>query len=462
MTHPRPTAQAGEGEHVVPSVSTAMSAPEPFAPGSLVEHTARSGLRIVTVRRPSVPVVELRLAVPFGGSDSRHAATAELLAAVLLQGTSGRDHVGVERILGEAGGSLRVSVTPERLTVEGAFAASGLLPALGVLGEALADCRRAPDEVRTSRDRLGQRLRAYRAYPRTAAREALLEHCFPGHPLAREVPAPEDVAVVEPERVSELHAAALLPRGSRLLLVGDLDPAPAAAAAERALDAWTGPRAAVPMPELPVPAPGLAVTGRPGSRQAQIRLLASMPDTADDRYPAVILANAILGGFVGSRLAGRLREQDGLTYTVSTVLTEYPQRSLLALNLDTSPAQLGTALAAIREELDGFAKDRPPGSEEIAAARNYGLGSLVILPASQTGTANLLHRLPPETALARWLPDRWERIRGAADDDVRTAAAGMAARDFSGVVLTAPDHVDTAAAELDAAGFAAAIPVVVR
>ncbi|MFF7947705.1 M16 family metallopeptidase [Streptomyces griseorubiginosus] len=456
MTHRHPTLSSGNDKRV-PSVSMAMSAPDPFAPGSIVEHTAVSGLRIVTVRRPSVPVVELRLAVPFGGSDSDHAPTAELLAAVLLQGTSERDGSSVESALSATGGSLRVSVTPERLTVEGAFAANGLLAVLDILGECLADCQRAPEEVLTSRTRLGDRLRAYRAYPRTAAREALLEHCFPGHPLAREVPSPEDVAVIEPERVAELHARALLPRGARLLLVGDLDPASAAAAAERALSAWTSPRTAVSMPGLPAPAPGVTVTSRPGARQAQIRLLASMPNAGDVRYPAVILANAILGGFVGSRLAGRLREQDGLTYMVSTVLTDYPQRSLLSLNLDTSPAQLGTTLAAIREELDRFAKDCPPRSDEIAAARNYGLGSLVILPASQKGIANLFHRLPPSTALTHWLTNRWEQIRGAVDADVCMAAASMAAQNFSGVVLTAPNHVDTSVADLNTSGFFAAI-----
>ncbi|MFC1432257.1 M16 family metallopeptidase [Streptacidiphilus sp. N1-3] len=428
-------------------------------PGSVVEHTAGSGLRIVAVRRPSVPVVELRLAVPFGGEGSAHAATAEVLAAVLLGSTRRRDRTALDTVLGLAGGSLRASVTPERLTVQGAVAADGLRSALEAFGDALADPQRPPEEVETYRTRLGHRLHAYRARPATAAREAVLEHCFPGHPLAHEVPRPQDVAAVEDADVAALHARALVPGGSRLLLVGDLDPAAAVAAAEHALGAWTGPHTAAVMPELPVPAGGVAARSRPGSRQVQIRLLAPAPVGEDPRHPAVRLANLVLGASFGSRLTERLREREGLTYGVHTSLADHPGRGLLTLDLDTSPARLGAALAALREELDRFATDSPPDEDEIAAARSYAVGSLVVLSAAQNGTANLLHALPVATRQRNWLAEQVERISRTKDSEVRAAAGDMAAARFHGIVLTAPTAVDQAAREVEAAGFLPAPPV---
>lgn len=422
-------------------------------PGSIVEHTADSGLRIVAVRRPSVPVVELRLAVPFGGGDSAHAATAEVLAAVLLGSTRRRDRTALDTVLGLAGGSLRASVTPERLTVQGAVAADGLTSALEALAETLADPQRPAEEVQTYRTRLGHRLQAYRARPGTAARQAMLEHCFPGHPLAREVPAPQDVAMVEDAHVAALHTRALVPRGSRILLVGDLDPAAAVAAAEHALEAWTGLRTAVAMPDLPAPTGGVAVRSRPGSRQVQIRLLAPAPVGEDPRHTATRLANLVLGAYFGSRLIERLRERHGLTYSVHSSLADYSGRGLLTLDLDTSPEQLGAALAVLREELDKFATDSPPGDDEIAAARSYAVGSLVVLSAAQNGTANLLHTLPVATRYENWLAEQVERIRQTKDGEVRAATGDMAAARFHGIVLTAPTAVDQAAREVGAAGF---------
>lgn len=435
---------------VLPPLPASLPAAPVPAPGSVVEHTAHSGLRIVAVRRPRVPVVEIRLAVPFGGAD---AATAELLAAVLVGGTGLRDRSGAEAVLGRAGGSLRVSVTPERLTVRGAVAADGLAPALGVLGDLLADARRPVDEVLEQRTRLGHRLSAYRARPQTAAREALLDHCFPGHPLTGEVPSPEPVAEVGAEQVAALHVRALVPRGSRLVLVGDLDPAAAVGLAEHALAAWTAPHTAAVMPDVPVPVPGVVAVARPGARQVQVRLLAAAPRADEPDHPAAHLAHLILGVSFGSRLTERLRERDGLTYSVHTSLTDHPGRGLLTLDLDTSPAQLGGALSALREELDRFAADAPPDPAETAAARGYALGSLVILLASQNGTAELLQRLPIDTAAEEWLTRQPERMERAGDAEIRAAAGAMGAARFSGIVLTAPDRTERAAQEATAAGF---------
>ncbi|QMU78102.1 insulinase family protein [Streptacidiphilus sp. PB12-B1b] len=438
---------------VRPPVPTAVSTAYLDDPGSIVEHTAGSGLRITAVRRPSVPVVELRLAVPFGSGDSAHAATAEVLAAVLLGSTARGTRAELEAALGLLGGSLKTAVTPERLTVQGAIAADGLAPALELLAAVLADPHRPEDEVLTHRTLLGHRLRAYRAQPAVLAREAMLEHCFPGHPLAREVPAPDAVAAVGDAHVEALHTRALVPSGSRLLLVGDLDPAAAVAAAEQAMLAWNGPGTAAPMPELPHPAAGVAVVSRPGSRQVQVCLLAPAPGADDPEHPAMRLANLVLGASFSSRLTERLRERDGLTYIVRSRVADHPGRGLLAVDFDTRPNQLGAALAAVRQEFDAFANDAPPSEEEIAAARSYTVGSMVILSATQNGTANLLNALPPATGLGDWLPEQLQRIARTTDDQVRAAARELAAANFSGIVLTAPSRVEEAAREVRAAGF---------
>ena len=62
----------------------------PSAPAA-VDTVLASGLRVIAVRRPAVPMVELRLRIPFGGTHRTHPARAELLAATMLQGTPRRD-----------------------------------------------------------------------------------------------------------------------------------------------------------------------------------------------------------------------------------------------------------------------------------------------------------------------------------------------------------------------------------
>ena len=51
---------------------------------SSVDTVLDNGLRVVAVHQPTVPMVELRLRIPFAGEDPRHAAVAEVLAATIL------------------------------------------------------------------------------------------------------------------------------------------------------------------------------------------------------------------------------------------------------------------------------------------------------------------------------------------------------------------------------------------
>ncbi|HSZ30168.1 MAG TPA: insulinase family protein, partial [Pseudonocardiaceae bacterium] len=108
----------------------------PNAP-SVLDTVLDSGLRVIAVRRPAVPMVELRLRIPFGGTDRTHPACAELLAMTLLRGTLRRDRFAIDKALAAVGGDLSVGVDPEHLSVSGSALASGLDTVLDVLGDAL-------------------------------------------------------------------------------------------------------------------------------------------------------------------------------------------------------------------------------------------------------------------------------------------------------------------------------------
>lgn len=81
-----------------------------------VDTVLDNGLRVVVVRTPVVPLVELRLVVPCGRTVPRDAARSELLAACLLH------HHEAERIDrelaavgGEPGGDGRAASDPLRV-----------------------------------------------------------------------------------------------------------------------------------------------------------------------------------------------------------------------------------------------------------------------------------------------------------------------------------------------------------
>ena len=119
---------------------------------------ADNGLRVVAVRRPATPLVEVRLRIPFGGSGAAHAARGELLAETILLGTGRRTREQVDADLAVVGGELGASVDPQRLLISGSVLATGLPVLLDVLADVLTGAAYRRADVLRERDRIAEHL----------------------------------------------------------------------------------------------------------------------------------------------------------------------------------------------------------------------------------------------------------------------------------------------------------------
>ena len=104
---------------------------------STLERTLDSGLRVLVVRKPGVPLVEVRLRLPFLSARAAHAAKAALLSDSVLTGTAEHDRVSLAAAVQRLGGDLGVSVDADRLLLSGNVLASNLRPFLDVLAGVL-------------------------------------------------------------------------------------------------------------------------------------------------------------------------------------------------------------------------------------------------------------------------------------------------------------------------------------
>ncbi|WAL64811.1 pitrilysin family protein [Amycolatopsis cynarae] len=403
---------------------------------SHVDTTLGNGLRVLAVRKPTVPLVEIRLRVPFGGTEPLHSATAEVLAETLLTGTAHRDRVGIDTELALIGGDLNASVDPQRLSVNGNALAARLPTLLDVLADALTSASYADDEVARESDRLVERLAVSRTQPRVIAREALLRHCYGDHPVTREMPQAEDVAQVSPEAVRALHSAAVLPRGSVLVLVGDFDPEQVVGQVEAAVRDWSSPSAARIMPALPKLSGGdMLLVPRAGAVQSQIRFSAQAVPRTDPRYPALQLANLSFGGYFSSRLVENIREDKGYTYSAHSGFEFTGPSATVGVDADTANDVTAAAVLETRYELGRLAVV-PPTAHEVASVRQFAVGSLLTSTASQTGLATQLAALASNGLGVEWLATHPERLAAVTVEEVAQAALDFfAPARFTGVVV---------------------------
>jgi zinc protease len=389
---------------------------------STVDATLSNGLKVVVVRQTAVPMVELRVRIPFAGTDPMHAARTEVLAATLLTGTARRDRVAIDTDLALVGGELDSSVDPERLSIGGSALATGLDTLLDVLADALTGATYADDEVRREQERLVERIAMALSQPSVIARQALQKHRYGDHPATREMPEAEDVARVTAEEVRDLHRASMLPRGSVLVLVGDVELDAAVAQLEKALGGWTGTDTAAELPPLPPVTGGdIKFVPRPGAVQSQLRLTAEGIMRTDPRYPALQLANLAFGGFFSSRLVENIREDKGYTYHARSHMEFTPHGATLLIDTDTASDVTAKALLEINYELGRVAMSPPVGSE-VDTVRQYAIGQLLTATASQSGLASQLIALATQGLGVDWLVAHPGRLAAVTAEQIAEAA----------------------------------------
>jgi predicted Zn-dependent peptidase len=397
-----------------------------------------SGLTVVAVRKPRSPLVELRLRVPFAGTTPKHSARAEMLVATLLLGTGSRDREQVDADLALVGGHLDASVDPQRLMVTGSVLSTGLPVLLEVLADCLTDPAYRRGDVLGERDRLVEHLAISATQPSTVAHRFLQQRRFGDHPAAWDMPDPELVAGVGPAALKGLHARSLVPRGSTLVLVGDLSPSKAIAAVDSALSGWTAaPDATARTLSRPPTIVGddLLAHHRKGAVQSQIRLSAAAVPRTDPAYPAHQLANLVYGGYFSSRLVENIREDKGYTYSARSSLEFWPETAAVTVAFDTTTPSTAPALLEARYEL-GRISLLPPTAEEVESARNYALGTLATSLATQSGLASTLSMLAGAGLDETWLRDHPVHLAAVTVDEVAQAAASMLApANFTGVVV---------------------------
>jgi zinc protease len=351
-----------------------------------VERTLTNGLKVIAVRRPAVPLVEMRLRIPFAKANL---AKGDVLSQALYSGTETMTAVDIASELQAVGGGLSAGTDPDRLMISGNALAPGLPRLLEILADVLESATYPADEVSTERDRLADRIQVARTQPSHLVRVALLKRVYGSHPYAVQTPTVDEVQAVKSGALRKLHTERLHPTGAVMVIVGDIQPEKAIDQVATALAGWTGDgkdSTLAPVPPL-VTGP-LVLVDRPGSVQSSIRMALPAVGRKHPDFAALQLANLIFGGYFSSRWVENIREDKGYTYSPHSGVEHSIAGSMMSLQTDVATAVTAPALLETWYEL-GRISLLQPKPEELEQARQYAIGTLLLGVATQAGIAGL-------------------------------------------------------------------------
>jgi zinc protease len=411
-----------------------------------VERTLPNGLTVIAIRRASVPLVEVRLRVPFARANLGRAA---VLTQTLLSGTAELTTVEIAAELQKVGGGLSAGADPDRLLVSDNALVAGLDRLLEIMASVLTGAAYPSDEVATERERLADRIRVALSQPAHLAREALLKRMYGKHPYAVQTPTPEQVRAVSPGALRTLHGERLHPAGATLVIVGDVTPDKAIDLAEQALSHWAGNGKDVELPAVPPLTPGpLTLVDRPGAVQSSLRLALPAVTRTHPDHAALQLANLVFGGYFSSRWVENIREDKGYTYGPHSSVEHAIAGSALVVSAEVATEVTAPALLETMYELGRLAS-LPPRDDELEQARQYALGTLQLGMSTQSGLASLASTYAGFGLRLDYLADHAARLAKATRDDVADAAARyLGPAKAVSVVLGDADRVESSLAAL--------------
>ncbi len=289
------------------------------------------------------------------------AEAASFVAPMLLRGAGGMTREQIARRLDELKAQLGFSGGPQSVSFSLSTTREHLPAAFDLLATALKQPSFPEDEFEQLRTQSITDVESSMTEPQAIASNAMSRHFshWPkGHPYYAET-FEESLASLRAltlAQVRDFHAAFYGAGFGEIAVVGDFDATAFKAQAEKHFGGWTTkhPFVRLPDPYTDQPAADVA-TETPDKANAMILLRSDLPmsDTHAD-YVALSAASYVLGGgTLKSRLADRVRQKDGLSYSVGSQFAADPldEDGMLLMYAIAAPENIDKVEAAVREEV---------------------------------------------------------------------------------------------------------------
>ena len=431
---------------------------------SPVRATLDNGAAVIVQETSSTPAVAINATFLAGSlyEPDELAGLAWLTARVLDRGTISRPAGVIAEALDDRGVSLRITSTRHAMAVKCTCLTEDFDEILALVMD-IAQHPTFPDEELAKRraeviTALGQDA----DNPAVRAGERLSEMLYgAAHPYGRGAKGTaKTVERITRADLAAFHAARFTPLALSLVVVGDVEPGRAIAAAGRELDGWTGgdPGAIVVPPPAPAAARRVFSIEMPGKSQSDIAYGFTTISRLDPRYYAYWMMNNVLGQFgLGGRLADNIRERQGMAYYAYSTFDATVGDSPLTVRAGVDPDNVERAISAIDAEVRQLGAEGPT-SVEVSETRQFLVGSIPRMLETNGSIASFL-----QTCERFGLGlDHDRRLPGLIDavtlDDIRAAAADVLDPDRAAVAVAGPDRAAVAVAGPDRPTVAVAEP----
>lgn len=364
--------------------------------------TLSQGIQVALLPKKSRgEMVNLSLDLKFGDLESLtgREEACSYLGSLISRGTSDMDHQQIQDALDKLGATVSVSSDTGSLSFSVQVKQENLAATLDIVKKMIQDPVFPEDEFEVLVQQQITALEAAKTDPQRLAVNLITRKLFPydekhvraTHTYEEQI---EDLKALQLSDIKAIYDEFIGNASGELVVVGDFEPGAVTQAIEESIGdlSTTHKYARIPRQAfLDVPGSHEKIN-TPDKKNSMYLAAMQIPvGRLHADYPALVVGNHILGGgSLSSRLADRVRQQDGLSYGVASMFSSYAQENLsrLMIYAISNPENSPKVVKAIDEELKRLLKDGIT-QDELDRAKQSILQSNLVSRSSDGGLLGL-------------------------------------------------------------------------
>ena len=319
---------------------------------------------------------------------------SDVVANMLTKGTENRTWEEIAEVTESVGANISAAGSTETVGIEGRLLSKDFDHVLDVLNDILRTPNFPQEEIEKHRHQVYSWLKAWEDETDDVADRLLREAIYPDvHPYHWRVQGTEEsLKRIQRDTLIDFHTSYYRPDSLILAIVGDVETQAIIEKIDAAMGDWTvnGEKPSFTIPAVEYGEKQVVIQPMMDKSQVNIELGHKGIARTNPDFYTINLMNAVLGGSAGiARLFGRVRDVQGLAYSVWSAFNPSIGEGLFHASAGVNPTNVDKAINSILHEIELMKSDGIT-EEELSDAQNLIVGNFALALETNRGLAAVL------------------------------------------------------------------------
>ena len=321
-------------------------------------HYLKNGIRLVYEKMPTLKSVSIGIFIKSGSmyETEKEKGISHFIEHMLFKGTKNRTAGQIAEEMDYIGGHINAYTARECTCYYTRVLSEDLKKSVSILSDMYYNSLFKNEDIKLERNVIIEEINMYEDSPEDLALDLVCEHMWRDNPLGYIISGSEEsVNGITREMMLDYLSCRYTPENTVISVAGLFDEGELVSLFE---EYFTGGEN-FPSPALESPKFNSGSFEKTKDiEQTHLSIAYPAYDLSNDKIYSMSMLNNILGGSMSGRLFQKIREENGLCYSIYSYTASFPQAGMLGIYAGLSPNSADAAMEMIEKEITRISEER--------------------------------------------------------------------------------------------------------